>query len=474
MLRQSDHRGCVHGARHRSFWLQEALASESGSEPPLGGAAKADIAIIGGGYVGLWTAIRIKQWDPACDVAVLEQDICGGGASGRNGGLVLSWWAKLPTLVRLFGTEAAVALAKASVAAIDEIRVFCLENNIHAHFRQSGWLWTATTAAQGCAWAAPVRMCEQLGIDAFVPLPAEEVARRAGSAAHLSGVLERNGATVQPALLARGLRRVALSMGVRIYENTQVTAFRPGSRLTIITADGTVTCQKVVVAMNAWAARVPELCRALAVVSSDMIVTECIPGRLSGIGWTGGEGITDSQQMVTYYQTTHDSRIAFGKGGWGIAFAGRIGNGFDRNTKRTLDVKRDFDRAYSMLADSRIDYDWSGPIDRSVTGLPILGHLPGCRDVVYGVGWSGNGVGPSVLGGKILASLALGIHNEWSRSPLVDQKLRLFPPEPVRYVAAHIIREAVKRKERAEARGHSPNPIAVGLSKLAPAGLEDH
>ena len=110
---------------HRSLWLDEALSPGDAPAPPLEGAARADVAIMGGGYAGLWTAIRIKQREPSCDVVVLEQDICGGGASGRNGGFALSWWAKLGTLVELCGTDGALALARAAESAVDEIGAFC-------------------------------------------------------------------------------------------------------------------------------------------------------------------------------------------------------------------------------------------------------------------------------------------------------------------------------------------------------------
>jgi glycine/D-amino acid oxidase-like deaminating enzyme len=123
----------------RAFWLQEALG-DAPPEPPLRGADRADVAIVGGGYVGLWTAIRIKEKDPGCDVVLLEQDVCGGGASGRNGGMVLSWWQKLSSLLKICGEEEALRLGRASEAAIDEIRAFCEANGVDAHYRQGGFL----------------------------------------------------------------------------------------------------------------------------------------------------------------------------------------------------------------------------------------------------------------------------------------------------------------------------------------------
>jgi len=423
--------------------------------------------------VGLWTALGIKRLEPSCDVAVLEQDVCGGGASGRNGGFVLSWWPKLSSLSALCGVEEAVRVARGSEEAIGEIERFCRAHGVDAHFRRAGWLWTATSPAQRGAWNGVVSLCEKLGIGAFRRLPPEEVARRAGSAVHLEGVFEASAATVQPAILARGLRRVALEAGVRIFEHTRVRRFSRGRPVAIRTDRGRLTAERLVIATNAWAAGLRELSRALVAITSDMIATAPVPERLRAIGWTGGECVTDSQTMVDYYHVTQSGRVAFGKGGWGIALGGRIGPDFDRNVRRRAAVEADFRRAYPALADVPITHDWSGPIDRTPTSLPLLGRLGGREHIVYGVGWSGNGVGPSVVGGKILASLALGRRDAWSSHPLVGRSAGSFPPEPIRYVGAHLVRAAVARKESAERRGEKPPWLARRLARFAPAGLED-
>src|SRR5262249_195724 len=129
---------------HRSLWLQEALDGAQPA-PALTGTRRADVAILGGGYVGLWTAIELKQREPRCDVVVLERDVCGGGASGRNGGMMLSWWPKLASLIKLCGVEEALRLGRASADTIDEIAAFCGEHGIDCDFRRGGFLWTATT-----------------------------------------------------------------------------------------------------------------------------------------------------------------------------------------------------------------------------------------------------------------------------------------------------------------------------------------
>ena len=431
------------------------------------------MAILGGGYVGLWTALNVKRLEPSRDVVVLEQDICGGGASGRNGGFVLSWWPKLSSLARLCGEADAVRVARGSEAAIDEIGAFCEKRGIDAHFRKAGWLWTATSAAQMGSWEGVVALCERLGVGTFRRLEPGEIARRSGSAFHRAGVIELSAATVQPAALARGLRRAALDAGVRIYENTRVRSFDRREPVRIDTERGSVTAQRVVVATNAWAAGIPELSRAIVAITSDMIVTAPAPERIRALGWSGGECITDSQTMVDYYHVTRGGRVAFGKGGWGIALGGRIGADFDRNATRARTVEGDFRRYYPGLADVPVTHDWSGPIDRTPNSLPLLGRLGGREHIVYGVGWSGNGVGPSVVGGKILASLVLGHDDEWSRHPLVGRSVGRFPPEPIRYAGAHVVRAAVAAKERAEMRGEKPAWLATRLARMAPAGLED-
>jgi glycine/D-amino acid oxidase-like deaminating enzyme len=261
---------------------------------------------------------------------------------------------------------------------------------------------------------------------------------------------------------------------VRIFEDTTVTHLPRVRPCVLQTARGRLRAERVVIATNGWAANLPELARALVIISSDIVATAPIPERLKQIGWTGGEAITDSQQMVDYYRTTRDGRIAFGKGAGRVAYGGNIGVEFDRNAPRVPEVLADMHRYYPMLRDVPIEHDWSGAVDRSGDGMPLIGHLGGREHVVYGVGWSGNGVGPSVVGGRILASLALGRKDEWSACPLVNRTIPALPPEPFRYFGARVVRAAIKRKEAAEARGRQPGTVDNALSRLAPSGLEDH
>jgi putative aminophosphonate oxidoreductase len=457
---------------NRCFWLKEALADDKDVAPPVSGALTADVCIVGGGYTGLWTAIRLKQARPDLDVVIVERDICGGGASGRNGGFAISWWSKYLTLAKLCGEDEAVRVARMSEDAVREIGTFCDAHGIDAHYRCDGWLWTATSKPQVGVWAETVDALEQRQLRPFVDLEDAEVTRRAGSARHIGGVFEHVAATVQPARLARGLRRVALEMGVRVFEHSALVALERTTPPRVRTKDGTVTAGKVVIAMNAWASMFPEIRRATVVVGSDIVATEPIPDRLDRIGWTDGMGISDSRAAVHYYRTTKDGRLVFGKGGAGdLAFGGHVGKTFEGMSAHAASVERWMKYLYPDFDDVPCATSWVGPIDRSKSGLPSFGNLGGHPDILYGVGYSGNGVGPSVVGGRILASLALGLEDEWSNCGLVRPLTWDFPPEPFRYVGGKIVQKAVLMSDAAEDRGRAPNLVLRKLTALAPPGV---
>ena len=453
-----------------SLWLEEALSGEKDA-PPLEHEDHADVCIVGGGFTGLWTALRLKEDAPDLDVVLVEADVCGGGPSGRNGGFVMSMWSKILKLEHLCGDEEALRVAHAAAEAVTAIGEFCGDNGIDADYRYDGWLWAATTEAQLGAWDETVEAAQRLGVEAFQRLDPEEAAARGGSPTHLAGVFEPTCATVQPARLARGLRQVALDRGVRIFEHSPMTKLERSGPPRVHTTLGAVTAGTVVLAMNAWLAQVPELSRSLAVIASDMIATEPVPERLEAIGLTSSIAISDSRLLVNYYRTTLDGRIAFGRGGGALTRRGRIGGEFSGASPRAADIAESFRTIYPALADVGIPSSWTGPIDRSLDGLPFFGSLPGRRDLLYGAGYSGNGVGPAYLGGRILASLALGLDDEWTRSPLAQGPHGRFPPGPIKDAGAPIVRAAVARKERAEDEGRRPGRVSSFVADLAPAGL---
>jgi glycine/D-amino acid oxidase-like deaminating enzyme len=456
----------------RSLWLQEALAAEEAvASTELVESIRADVCVVGGGYTGLWTALRITELEPSASVALVEADICGGGPSGRNGGFALSWWPKVETLIKHVGEEEAFRLVRISAAAVDELGAFCGREGIDAHFRRGGWLWTATSPAQLGSWEDAVDAAARAGERPFEILTAEQVQERTGSPVHLGAAYEACAATVQPALLARGLRRVAAARGVRLFERSPMLEL-DRDRGIVRTPSGSVQADAVVLATGAWLAGVPELKRAVVAVSSDMVATAPMPDRLVEAGWTGGESISNCRLMVHYYRTTKDGRIAFGQGGHRHVFGGHLSDDFfGRSDSAAALLGRDLVRLVPYADGVEITHTWGGPIDRTVDGAPIFGRVPGRVPIVYAVGYSGNGVAPSMTAGKILASSALGRADEWSGSGLNRGVAGRFPPEPIRYFGGFVVRAAVKRKESREDVGRSVDPLTRRVAGLAPQGF---
>ena len=454
----------------RPFWIEQALFGDGELAPALQGSQRADVCIVGGGFTGLWTAIHAKQLNPSLDIVILESDLCGAGASGRNGGCLLTWSAKFFTLRRLFGEAEAIRLVKASEAAVGHIAKFCLARDIDAELRMDGTLYTATSQAQIGVLDPVMRALEDCGIHSYFSLPPDEVARRSGSARNLAGVYSPTAATVHPGKLVRGLRRVALAMGVRIYERSPMLDFSAGHPAVVRTPCGSVEANKVVLAINAWmASTFAQFERTIAIVSSDMVITEKCPELLREIGWVDGVSVLDSRTFVYYYRSTVDGRVMLGKGGNTFARGGRIAPVFDERSPYEAQLTQALHSFFPALRDTPITASWNGPSDRSVTGFPFFGRLEGAPHISYGFGYSGNGVGPSYMGGQILSSMLLDLDNAWTRSPLAKGPLGQFPPEPLRYVGSIVVRDAIRRKERAEDENRRPWLVDTMLSKFANA-----
>jgi glycine/D-amino acid oxidase-like deaminating enzyme len=269
----------------------------------------------------------------------------------------------------------------------------------------------------------------------------------------------RDGATVQPALLARGLRRVALERGVVIHEQSRVRPRlkRDGSRTSLLVdaAGGPhrLTAGQVVLAVNAWGAGWRPFHRSILAWGSYMVRTEPIfEERLAGLGWAGGESIYTARFNVEYFHVTRDGRIAIGSGGGVPGYDGRIGPSFTDDLGSARRAATAFRFLFPQLADVRLTDAWGGPIDVSGDHLPRFGTLPG-GGAHYALGYSGNGVAPSHLAGRVLAALVLGSDEPITRLCLVGPPTRRLPPEPFRYLGARVIRRAVMSREAREMQG---------------------
>ncbi len=425
--------------------------------------------VLGGGYTGMWTAWFLKERDPSCDVVLLEADeLCGSGPSGRNGGFCYGLWEDLEALVRFFGEADALRVAHVAQRSVDEIEAWLAERDVDAWFTRAGHLTVATSAAQDGAWSSLVAEADRLGVldGRFVELDDDQVRARCRSPVFRGGLLQPENAILQPARLALGLRAALLERGVRIHESTAAVRFTEGPPVRVETDRGaTVVAEHGVLGLGAWAASLPRFRRSIVPRGTYIVVTEPAPERLEEIGWTGGEGLADWRTALRYFRTTPDGRIAFGAAsaaaGLGVGLGPRLR--YDERSVATL--VDDFRRFFPSWSDVAIEAAWGGPMDVTGRHLPSFGTLPG-GTLHYGLGYTGGGVGPCHLGGKILSALALGVEDEHTALPLVDLEMMRFPPEPFLSVGAAITQHAIVRKDEAEDRGRRTDPLTRFVTKL--------
>jgi glycine/D-amino acid oxidase-like deaminating enzyme len=421
------------------WWITEAGAPEPAAA--LTSRVDADVVVVGGGYVGLWTALTLRRRDPDRRVVLVEADRCGHGPSGRNGGFLHGYWSMLAWLRDRLGADDALRVAHAGEGIVPAVRA--LGDDVW--LRESGMLEVETTAAQARAADDAVEVARQLGVpQEAVALTVEEVAARCGSPVFGRGVLFRDGATVHPARLAFALRRHALEAGVELYERTPATRVRDA---VVESPEGAVRARDVVLATNAALAHWRPLARRLAEFSSYVVLTEPVPDMLGEIGWTGGEAIADGRMFLHYFRTTDDGRVLMGSAGGTRAHAAR-------GLRRLL----------PMLSGARVTHDWGGPIDVSADRLPIIGSR---GRIHYAAGFTGNGVGPSWLVAQALSSLVLDADDDWSRLPLVNRRVRPLPPEPLKRLGGAIVRASVLALEEADEEGRRP-PLAARVGAALP------
>ncbi len=455
----------------RCYWLREAIAEGEEDAPALAGEARADVAIVGGGFCGLWTALELKRRQPTLDVAIVEADICGGGASGRATGQVLPQWLKIAALEAMGGKEAARFFCQASQDIVGEIERFCIGHGIDAEFKYSDWLWSAANARQLGSWNSTLKMLEARGLSMMRAVSRDEIQSMMDMPGLLGGALMSGTATLQPAKLVRGLRRVALSKGVRIYENSPMTRLERRGRPVVVSRAGSLVAGCVVLALNAWSLRIPSLRSAILVITSDDQISEPVPELIEALWRRDKFQITDSQTFVTGFRTTPDGRLSGGVTGGRLGVGSLDGERFEGRSPREAAMHAFYARANPRLGAVRFSDSWYGPIDRTRSGLPLFGALPGMPDVFYGYGFSGNGIATSPLAARILASLVLKEKDEWSGCPLVRPPERWLPPEPFRTIGSVAVRAAVKRNDTLGYSGKRPGSLTRFFARMAPGGI---
>lgn len=452
----------------QAFWFKDALARSNHLVcKPLSKDIKTDVCIVGGGYTGLWTAIKIKQQSPNTSVVLIEKGICGQGASGRNGGCMLTFATKLGTLIRLFGVEEAIRLVKASEQAVFDIEEFCQQYQIDAEVLTDGAIYTATNSAQTAVLTQPISLLEKHNISRWYRLDKHTAVQHSGTISTKAAISTDAAGSLHPGKLVLGLKRAALSLGVCIFENTSLTQLQETHTPSVMTPNAKIDAKKVILALNGWTGKYfPKFNRHYVLVSSDMIITKPQPESLRKIGLSHGKAIADSRIFVHYYRTTKDGRLMLGKGGNLFAYANSMLPEFDRKSAFESLLTKSFSSLFPTL-EQDFETSWTGASDRSATGLPFFGSLNGNPNVFYGLGYSGNGVVQSYLGGEILSSLALEIDNEWSRSGLAKGPLGAFPPEPIRYIGAQMVKRSIQRKEAFEDNERAPLWLDKQMAKFA-------
>ena len=451
----------------RSWWLEEALALPefAGPDaPPLGGDTTADVVILGGGYTGMWTAWFLKEREPALDVVLLERDICGGGPSGRNGGFVNGLYDEADLLLERHGNEGRRTIESAA-RSIDEIGRWCEDARVDAWYEPSGDLGVSTNPAHDASVRETVSEAERLGLaGVYRPLSEDEVRERFDSPVVRTGFRVSHAATVHPARLARGLRRALFERGVRTFEGTPVVRFnarRPAAETPV----GIVRAGRAILGLNAWARALREFRRSLLLRGTYIVMSAPAPERLEAMGWTGGEGVYDMRTSLHYLRPTRDGRIAFGGSSSRVTGEGADSARYGYDEGSAAGLVRDFRRWFPAFDDVPLETSWGGPIDVAGLHLPFFGTLPGGA-THYGLGFTGNGVGPCHLGGKILSGLALGVEDEATTLPISDGDRMRFPPEPLFSIGERLVSRAmVRRDDRLDA-GRPPGWLTDRLARL--------
>lgn len=456
-------------AAARSYWLLDALTDEQPhrDSEPLYSSVRADVCIVGGGFTGLWTAITLKQRNPSCDVIMLEAGRCGSGASGTNAGYLMNLWPKLPALMRAGGESEGLDIARASVEAIGHIDAFCAEYRIDAQFERNGWLWVSNNSSQDGAWDSTLEAAASHSGSPFVEVDQGEATRLAGAPAR-GGLLDSTCAGVHPGRLVRGLLRAARSLGVRVHEHTAMTDIvSERGQTTVQSRHGAVRAGAVVLAINAWCNQFPEVRKHLVMTASDNMVLQPRPGLT-----LPGTNVSDAGRTLDYWRPLADGKVLFGKAGTGLGWGARGASTLFTSVPHRGRLVKHLARAIPSLADADVISAWRAPVEYSLSSLPFFGELPGHPGVYFGTGYSGDGVGPSVLGAQILAALATGADDGLCTSFLTRPPSgRGLPPEPIRFLGGQLVKAAMLKQDRKQDEERPVDVVTGLLSRIDPTSF---
>jgi glycine/D-amino acid oxidase-like deaminating enzyme len=436
-------------ARHVPYWLDHPAAPEP--LPPLGGTEQADLAVIGGGFSGLWTALLAKERDPRRNIVLVEGRKIAWGGTGRNGGFCsASITHGLGNGLERFPGEIGT-LERLGRENLEEIEQAIARYEIDCDFARTGDLSVATQPWQLNELVEAAQDASQFGIRLDI-LDAGQVRAEVNSPTYLGAVWDRDGcATVDPARLAWGLRRACLAAGVRIYEHTPVTAIgdegRRG-RLALTTPAGRVLAGRVALAAGAFAPLLRRLRYYLVPVYDYVLMTRPLsPAQLASIGWRNRQGIGDSGNQFHYYRLTADNRILWGGYDAVYHYGNKIAASLDQRPATFAMLADHFNATFPQLDGIEFTHSWGGAIDTCSRFCAFYGTARGGR-LAYVAGYTGLGVGASRFGANVVLDLLAGERSARTELQMVRTKPLPFPPEPVRAAGIGLTRWSLARADR--------------------------
>jgi glycine/D-amino acid oxidase-like deaminating enzyme len=441
-----------------SFWLETA-GEDLAPRPSLSGPTEADVAVLGAGFTGLWTAYYLLRREPSLRVVVLESEIAGFGASGRNGAWCNSGFSVSPgELVRRFGKEAAKDLLLEMRGAVDEIGRVAAAEEIDAQYFRGGQLRIARGQAQVPGIQDAYEAARVLGLEEdLVLLDADETAERVKITGARGALYNPHCATVHPARLARGLARAVERLGGEIFERTTVTDYEAGASPRLVTDVGGVRAGAVVLAGEAYLARLRKLRREVLPIYSLIVLTEPLSeARWAQIGWEGRECVASNRYTVDYLSRTADGRILFGGRGAPYHYGSRIKDDYDLHHPTHEMLRRTAREWFPALEGARFTHAWGGPLAMPRDWMPTMSYDP-AQGIATARGYTGQGVATANLSGRTLADLILGRDTAVTRLPTVNHETRTWEPEPLRWLGVRYVqRGLMKADDHAEQTGEPP------------------
>lgn len=461
--------------RQVSWWMDQ-LDEDLIPRPSLQESLVVDVAIIGAGFTGLWTAYYLKLLAPHLRVAIVEAETAGFGASGRNGGWLMGAILNDAKVVGSMPEPARRETWDLLHAIPDEVASVLKRERIDCNYRKGGALYCAARyPEQERRLREYLADLHQKGLreEDFRWLSTNELKDQVRIPSALGAVYTPHCATIQPAMLARGLARAVERLGVRVFEKSAVTHWEPGR---IQTENGSVNALWIVPAVEGYAATLPLLSSYQLPVQSLLVATEPLPESVwAGIGLERGQGFSEFSRQVTYGHRTVDNRLVFGARG-GYRFGGKLRTNFDGSPSE-IELRRYlFSQLFPQLKDVRLTHVWGGNLGMSRRFHPhmLIDHTNG---IALSGGYGGEGVGATNLGGRTLADLILGIESTATRQPWVIRDrsvrgaLRAWEPEPCRWLGYNAIIQSFVYEDKVLANPQSP-PWRRRLAENLAAAME--